>query len=194
MIPANKIILTEEQDAYLRENYATVINYYICKELGISMRTLVRLARERGLEKDMVAIEGQRRRRMSESIRKTLRARGSKNSSLNGIETRFKKGYKPKELFGEEKFNEMHRKAVETRKKRFAEDRARYHWGLPQKSNMHVSRQPRQKIQDRCYLKKRGYIIDDTNNTAYYTSETRRAIKMESWPRRFYYFKPYEQH
>ncbi len=31
--PTNKIILTQEQEAYLRENYATVIHYTICRSL-----------------------------------------------------------------------------------------------------------------------------------------------------------------
>ena len=58
---------------------------------------------------------------------------------------------------------------------------------------MHLKKQPRQKIWQRCYLKKRGYILDERNNIAYYTDTTLRATRMESRPKRYYTFKPYEQ-
>lgn len=192
MIPPNKIILTAEQDAYLVENYSNTINHTLCEALGVSTRTLIRLARERGLVKDRAAIEGQRRERLSQSLKRTFRLRGGNDHSENGISTRFKTGFRPREQFGEDKFWEMHRKAVETRKARFAEERARVSFGLPQRTNMRVKRQPRQKILDRAYLKRRGYVLDERNNIAFYTDETRRATRMEAMPRRFYTFKPYE--
>ena len=86
----------------------------------------------------------------------------------------------------------MHRKGVETRKRRFEEDAIRRKWGLPQLTKMRVGKQPRQKILDRSYLKRRGYIIDDSKNIAYYTDTTRRATKLEEMPKRFYEFLPYE--
>ena len=193
MIPANKVFLTEEQDAYLRENYETIINDTLCKHLGVSVRTLVRLARERGLTKDRAAIEGQRREKLSKAVRESLRKKGYKGNPQNGIVTRFKKGFNAIEFFGREKFDEMHKKSVETRKKHFAEERARVTFGLPKRTNMKVSRQPRAKISARNYLKGRRYIIDDVNNIAYYTEDTIRSYKLEAKPKRFYTFKPYEQ-
>jgi len=192
MVPPNKIFLTEEQEAYLIENYQTLINHTLCQHLGVSTRTLNRLAKERGLVKDLAAIEGQRRERLSVSLKTTFRLRGGNDHSENGIKTQFKPGFKPRELFGEDKFWAMHRKAVETRKMRFAEERARVSFGLPQRTNMRVKRQPRQKILDRAYLKRRGYVLDEANNIAYFTQETRRATRLEAMPRRFYIFKPYE--
>lgn len=192
--PRNKIILTPEQEEWLDANFATVIHHTICETLGISKRSLIRIARERGLVKDMKAIEGQRRERLSKSLRRSIAmARRKETGSANGVGTRFKKGYKAIDFFGEEKFREMHKKAAETRKRHFTEDQIRYRWGLPQKSRMRVSNQPRQKIQDRCYLKMRGYIMDEANCIAYWTPETRRATRMEARPRRFYSFKPYQQ-
>lgn len=192
MTPPNKIFLTEEQEAYLIENYQTVINHTLCRHLGVSTRTLIRIAKEHGLVKDLAAIEGQRRERLSESLRKTFRLRGGNDHSENGVRTRFKPGFKPREMFGEEKYRDMHKRAVETRKRMFAEERARVAFGLPQLTNMKVKQQPRQKILDRAYLKRRGYVLDERNNIAYYTDETRRATRMEAMPRRFYIFKPYE--
>jgi len=194
MIPKNKIFLTPEQDSYLCQNYPITDNETICEELGISERTVTRLARERGLVKDMSVIDEKRRKKISVSVRRAFLLMGGNDHNENGVKTRFKFGFKPLEAFGEEKFWEMHRKAVETRKRRFAEERARVNFGLPPRTRMRVIRQPSQKIQDRSYLKKRGYILDEKNNIAYYTEETRRAVRLEARPRRFYIFKPYEQH
>lgn len=192
MIPANKIFLTTEQDAYLRENYPVTNNQAVSEALGISERTLTRLARERGLVKDMAVIEEKRRAKMSVSVHRAFVLNKRKANPMNGVKTWFKPGFKPKEMFGEEKFANMHRKAVETRKKRFIEERARVNFGLPPRTRMKVIKQPEQKIQDRSYLKKRGYIIDDKNNIAFYTDATMRCTRLEAKPKRYYTFKPYE--
>lgn len=185
-------ILTPDEEKYLRENYATTLNRDICKALGTSCRTLTRWARQRGLVKDMDAIEIQRRELLSKLVRRALLLRNYKGNPQNGLATRFKPGYKAKEFFGEEKFKEMHRKTAEARKRSFAEERARVAFGLPQKTKMRVKKQPSKKIQDRCYLKRRGYILDEAEGIAYYTNDTQRATKLESMPRRFYIFKPYQ--
>lgn len=192
--PKNKVFLTEEQDAYLRENYSHTLNRDLCRELGVTKRTLVRLARERGLVKDMAAIEEKRIEVVRKGVRHYYLTHKHATNHLNGVNCRFKKGYSAIEKFGEEKFREMHRKTVETRKKRFAEERARATFGLPQLTKMRVKRQPRQKIMDRSYLKRRGYILDEVNNIAYWTDSTRRATRMEKFPKRrlYYTFKPYE--
>lgn len=192
MIPANKIFLTPEQDAYLRENYATTVNAVLCEQLHMSERTLVRLAKERGLEKDMSAIGMQRREIISASVRRAFLISGYKGNPQNGEKTRFVRGFKPAEMFGKEKWADAYRRSTETRKKIYAEEKARVSFGLPQRTKMRVIRQPQQKIQDRSYLKKRGYIIDDKNNIAFYTDATRRCTRLEAKPKRYYTFKPYE--
>ena len=195
MNPSNKIILTPEQEQYLQDNYATVIHHTLCEHLGISTRTLVRMARARGLVKDMKAIEGQKRERISKALRHlSVIGELKVTAPQNGIKSRFKKGFNPTELFGEEKVKEMHKKSAESRRRVFIEERARVTFGLPQRTKLRVVRQPRQKIEDRCYLKRIGYIIDDVNNIAYWTPETRRATVLESRPKRFYTFKPYAEH
>lgn len=192
MNPTNKIVLTTEQERYLHDNYATVIHHTICQHLGISKRTLVRMARERGLKKDMDAIRDQKGARVSRALKRKYLTEGFKFNPQNGMKSRFKPGYKARELFGSERFDDMHQRAVETRKQRFAEERARVTFGLPQKTKLRVKKQPRQKIQDRCYLKRRGYILDEANNIAYYTESTHRATILESRPKRFYTFKEYQ--
>ena len=191
--PTNKIILTQEQEIWLRENYATVIHHTICKKLGISPRTLVRMARARGLVKDMEAIKGQSAERISVALRRKYLVEGFKYTPENGMAYRFKPGYDAKAFFGEEEFARMHRKATESRKKTFAVEKARATFGLPQRTRLRVKRQPGKKIQDRHYLKSRGYILDEANNVAYWTENTKRATRLESWPKRFYTFKRWEQ-
>jgi len=189
MEPKNKIVLTPEQEQYLRENYATVIHHTMCQYLGISKRTLIRFARQRGLVKDMDAIRGQKGQRISEALRKKYRIYGFKGNPENGRKSRFKKGYSARELFGEEKLLRMRRQAVETRRKTYREEAARAAFGLPQKTRLRVKKQPRAKILDRCYLKRRGYILDEVNMIAYWTADTARATVLEARPRRYYTFK-----
>ena len=91
MKPANKIILTPEQEQYLRDNYATVIHHTLCKHLGVSVRTLVRMAKARGLVKDMEAIAGQKSERISAALRHLSRIAKLKHPGPeNGKATRFK--------------------------------------------------------------------------------------------------------
>ena len=194
MTPPNKIVLTDEQVAWLKDNYATSLNDAIRKHLGISMRTLNRFAKTLGLSKDRDAIEVLRCERIAVEAHKRALLGKCKPHPENGLKTRFKTGYKARERFGEEKFAEMHRKTVETRRKTYLEERARVAFGLPQRTKMRVSRQPRQKIYQRYYLKKHGYILDEPNCIAYWTDATQRATKLEAMPKRFYTFKPYAEH
>jgi len=189
MVPKNKIVLTAEQEAWFLENYASLINLAIAEHLGCSLRTVVRLARARGLVKDMGAIEGQRIEKAIKALKRAYATRDIVTHPENGIAARFKPGHNPRERFGEEKFAEMHRKSAATRSRTFAEERARHHFGLPQRTRLRVGRQPRQKILDRCYLRRRGYILDEPNCIAYWTATTARATKLEAAPRRFYIFK-----
>lgn len=192
MIPYNKIVLTDEQVAWLKDNYATTLNNTIRKHLGISMRTLNRFAKSMGLSKDHDTIEVLRCERIAIEARKRSLLGKYKGTPENGLKTRFKPGYKARDLFGAEKFAEMHRKTVETRRKTYMEERARVAFGLPQRTKMRVSRQPRQKIYQRYYLKKHGYILDEPNCIAYWTDATQRATKLEAMPKKFYTFKRYE--
>ena len=83
-------------------------------------------------------------------------------------------------------------KRVATYKARFKTERARVIFGLEQKTKMRVKVQPHPKCNQRSYLKKLGYIIDEKEMIAYYTPQTHRAKRMEAQPRKYYYFKPFE--
>jgi hypothetical protein len=87
-------------------------------------------------------------------------------------------------------------KRVEHYKKTFREEQVRRRWGIHQLTKIKVLQQPRAKCSQRSYLKKLGYVLDETNCIAYWTEETTRAVKMErDWSKKvhqYYKFKPYE--
>ena len=87
-------------------------------------------------------------------------------------------------------------KRVESYKRTFREEQVRRRWGVHQLTKIKVLRQPKQKVSQRSYLKKLGYILDEPNCIAYWTEETTRAVKMErDWSKKvhqYYKFKPYE--
>ena len=89
-------------------------------------------------------------------------------------------------------------KRVESYKKTFREEQVRRKWGVHQLTKIKVLQQPKQKVSQRSYLKKLGYILDETNNIAYWTEETTRAVKMErDWSKKihqYYKFMPYAEH
>jgi len=184
------IVLTPEQEQWLRDNYATMLNCDIARHLGIGKRTLSRFAKARGLVKDMKAIEPMRADKARRCLRNKYIRDGFRFHPENGMESRFKKGYNAREFFGGERLMEMRRKGAEARKKTFREERARVAFGLPQRTRMRVSRQPAAKIYQRYYLKRRGYVIDEDGHTAYWTPDTIRAVKLEARTRGFFRFAP----
>ena len=101
----------------------------------------------------------------------------------------FKKGNDPRTLKG---FRDGIIRGHEKRNQIIREEKARIAFGLPQRTKLRLKRQPRPKIDERHYLKKLGYIIDNENNIAYWTETTRRAVKLELKPK-FFKYKPYEQ-
>ena len=87
MTPPNKIVLTEEQVAWLKDNYATTLNDTIRKHLGISMRTLNRFAKTLGLSKDHDAIEVMRCERIAIEAHKRSLLGKCKGTPENGLKT-----------------------------------------------------------------------------------------------------------
>ena len=62
-------------------------------------------------------------------------------------------------------------------------EKARLHNGLPQKTKRHYRLEPRTKLMQRAYLKRRGYIIDEPSLTAFYDENTQRSPRIEKVPR-----------
>jgi len=187
-----KIVLTPEQEAWLAKHYRNTKNDILMERLGLKFSTFHRIVRQLGLKKTG---------RFMKKCQKECSDAAKESHLRNGTyppkgyriprseEFQIKPGEKPWARCGRRKWNRGRKKAAETWKKTFQEDRARRRWGLPQKSGLRVAQQPRQKILDRCYLKRRGYVLDEKNLIAYWTPETKRATRLEAAPRRYYIFK-----
>ena len=81
---------------YLNQHYATTLNEELAGCLGVSVRTMIRKARELGLEKDKVWLRGvyEERRRMAMSAWKRKgNPGGFKKGVRNSPATEFKKGH-----------------------------------------------------------------------------------------------------
>ena len=157
-----KIVLTPEQEAWLRDTFPVTASHEVCRKLGVSMRTLYRLVRELGLKKD--------------------------SDYLRHMEQRFQKGHNSWAPLDEQGRLNRKKSMSDKMKNHFRIDRARAHFGLERLTRLHVIAEPRKKTSDRHYLKSRGYILDEVNIIAYWTPETRRATRLEAAPRRFYKF------
>lgn len=189
-----KIVLTPEQEAWLVKHFRNTKNDILMEKLGLKFSTFHRLVRQLGLKKTRQFMK-KCQKATSDAAKASHIANGTYPPKGYRIprseEFQYKPGDKPWTRCGRRKWNRARKKAAETWKETFKEDRCRRRWGLPQKTKLHVKQTPRQRILDRSYLKKRGYILDEVNIIAYWTTETRRATRLEAAPRRFYKFAEY---
>ena len=192
MNPTNKIVLSADQVAWLEAHFADTKNKVITERLGISETTLHRLAREMGLTKTReFFLQCQRGAAEAAKVwwRATEHTRPRKKLPACLVQYQYRKGEKPWTKCGMDKWKESVAKGSAKRDQMRREDKARRHFGLPQRTGFRVAQQPRAKICARYYLKKHGYILDEDNLIAYWTANTVRAVKLESSPRRYYIFK-----
>lgn len=189
-----KIVLTPEQEKWLKAHFRNTKNDVIMAKLGLSHSTLHRFAREYGLKKTKQFMH-KCQRATADAAKASHLANGTYPPKGYRIprseEHRFKPGESIKSRIGTRRWNRARKKAAEKWRKSWDEDHARATFGLPQRTALRVKQQPRQKILDRAYLKGRGYILDEVNVVAYWTPETRRATRLEAGPRRYYKFAEY---
>ena len=192
-----KIVLTPDQEKYLKNHYKHTKNADLSDRLGISVRSVNRIAKSMGLEKSR------------QFIRKTqLEAANKANEShrKNGTyppkgyiiprseEFWFKKGERPVDRIGKKRETERIRKSVESRNELRKLEKARTLYGLPRQTKLNVVKRPRSQIQLRYYLKRHcGYIADRGGFIFYYTDETKRSAEIESRPRTGFTFLPLTQ-
>lgn len=174
--------LTQEQREWFVANFDHTKNQELADHLGTSPRSVTRMARELGLKKTKEFVAAMQRNASEHGARVT-RLMGGNAGAVNllkyGKATRFKPGTR-KDRMSAEVFAEMHRRIGESRKETFRKERVRVNWGFEQKTNLRVVRCPKEKIEIRHGLRKRGYEIGRASNDATVTNETRRSIKMEA--------------
>ena len=189
-----KIVLTPEQEAWLVKHFKNTKNDVLMEKLGLKFSTFHRIVRSLGLKKTRRFMK-KCQLATSEAAKASHIANGTYPPKGYRIprseEFQYKQGGKPWDRCGRRKWNRAIRNGAEKRKETFREDQCRRRWGLPQKTKLRVAQTPRQRLLDRCYLKGRGYILDEANLVAYWTPETRRATRLEKMPRRFYKFAEY---
>lgn len=193
--PANKIFLTDEQLDWLIKKFPTTENEYLAYRLGVSESTIHRIARKYGLVKSKRFMTSKRVEAGYASIyMHKVRDDGfipKKGDPIRpGSEKgQFKAGTRPVDRLGAKKEEERVRKSAKSRAATRAAEKMRIMRGFPQKTKMRIRTVPPQAYAERHYLKKRGYTLDNAALVAYWTPETRRAVRMEARPR-IYKFLP----
>lgn len=180
------IVLTEQQEAWLAKHFKHTKNAEIASRLGISERSVNRLAKRRGLTKS------------KQFIRKTqleAAAKANESNRINGTyppkgykiprreEFWFKKGESNIDRFGVKKNAERIVNNTQSRKETFRLEKARALYGLPRQTKLQVIKRPRRQIDMRYYLRKRGYIVKRGSMIVYYNENTNRSLELESRPR-----------
>ncbi len=192
MRSTKKITLTDKQLDYLVRHFKDTDNEYLAAALDISESTLHRFARQYGLTKTKAHVR-QMQREAAAAAKVSHLKHGTyppKGYIIPGSEEhRFKPGHKEKASVKRRRLEKAH----EARRQTVIQERMRIMRGEPQETKIRLRRQPQQKIGDRYLLKKRGYIIDDATDTAYWTDATRRALRTEK-RERYFKFKQYDGH
>lgn len=179
----SKIILSEAEQQWMRNNFCKTKNAEVAEHLGISHRTVVRIARDMGLVKHPDFTKAMQRN-ASEHAARVNRANGgnagAKNLLIYGKAYRFKAGESNRNRMSEEAFKEMHRRIGESRKETFRKEKRRVLFGLEQKTGLRVVQCPKEKISLRNNLRKHGYEIARASNEAIVSDNTRRSAIMET--------------
>lgn len=180
-----KIVLTPEQQDWLREHFATTLNKEIAAHLGVSLRTTVRLARELGLEKDPAWFHGvvmERCAMMAEANRGEGNA-GKANLLKYGKAHYFKPGVSSRERLGDERERERIEKSAAARRETVRKELQRIRWGFDQQTRLKLTRNDSRTAM-RYTLKRRGYIIPHRGaNVAFFNSSTDRSSVVEAHAR-----------
>ena len=187
--PENKfapIVLTEKQLKWLDKHFKHTKNADVAQKLGVSLRSVNRLAERRGLKKSKQFITKCQENATAKAHESNLRNGTYPPKGFripNSEKGQFRKGERPIDRLGARKEADRVAKAAESFRKTWRLEKARALYGLPRQTKLRVVKRPTEQIAQRYYLRKRGYIVERGSNTAYYTAETKRSVELESRPR-----------
>lgn len=177
-----KIILTPKQERWLTAHFKHTKNQECAERLGISLRSVVRIARSLGLAKS--------RQFMAKCQHETAEA-AQRSHRLNGTYPpkgfripksdvgRFKPGVSSRDRLGAKREDERIRKSAESRRATIKRERARILFGLEQRTKLKLFSNPK-KIQYRYELRQRGYLIARGASEAYVGPDTQRSPIVET--------------
>ncbi len=182
-----KIVLTTKQERWLTNHFKHTKNSECAERLGISPRSVVRLARAMGLTKSRQFMakcqhETAKAAKISHRRNGTYPPKGFRipNSEVG----QFKPGVSNLERIGAKREAERIRKSAESRRATIKRERSRIVWGFEQCTKLKLVSNPK-KIQYRYELRQRGYQIAKGANEAYIVAETRRSPKVEANARKY---------
>jgi hypothetical protein len=189
IMPTNKLVLTEEQISWLKENFCCTRNAKLAEHLGISERSVARLASRYGLKKSDEHMKQMYQDLIEASIKAMKGVPKPPGFRCDHLEPyRFKPGHKRVPKSPEAEMLRRERQ-VASRAATLKLEKARALFGLPRQTKMPVVQKPRWQIQMRYRLKKLGYIFTERGSTtAFYNENTNRSLIMENRPRSGFYF------
>lgn len=176
-----KIVLTDDQQQWLRDHFATTLNKDCAAHLGISETSLHRIARQLGLKKDQAWLRGVflERQAMAADANRGEGNQGKANLLLHGKKYQFRPGVTCRDRLGDERERQRLEKAAATRRETIRKERMRVRWGLQQQTKLRVISNPRA-AQIRYCLKRAGYILQGRCAwEACYTADTHRIPSLE---------------
>ena len=103
-------------------------------------------------------------------------------------EYRFKKGNDLKKLLGKKKNQERIEHSAESRRETIRKERARIAFGLPQKTDLRLTKQSRNRVAYRLNLRKHGYVVDECMRTVTWDDNTIRSTRLEEREQPWYKF------
>ena len=146
--------VSEETVQYVIQHYADTQNKDLCSLLGISKSTIDRICGKYHLKKTR-----EHYRQMAIKAGKaSSKARGGKALNIT-----------PESL----------KKRGESYKDTVRREYIRVKYGMKQRTKIRLRKEPRASADQRIFLQKRGYIIDNIRKIAYWTDDTNRSWRME---------------
>lgn len=177
-----KIVLTPKQERWLTNHFKHTKNIECAERLGISLRSVVRIARSLGLSKSRQFM-AKCQRETAEAAKISHRRNGTyppKGFKIPNSEAgQFKSGVSSRERLGAKREAERIRKSAESRRATIKRERSRIVWGFEQRTKLKMVSNPK-KRQYRYELRQRGYQIARGASDAYIVAHTKRSPKVEA--------------
>jgi len=182
-----KIVLTTKQERWLTNHFKHTKNSECAERLGISPRSVVRIARSLGLAKSRQFMS-KCQQETAEAAKISHRRNGTyppKGFRIPNSEAgQFKPGISSRERLGAKREAERLRKSAESRRATIKKERLLIAWGFEQRTKLKLVGNPK-KRQYRYELRQRGYQIARGGNEAFVVADTRRSPKVESNARKY---------
>ena len=196
-----KIVLTDEQRAWLIRWFPEEENPRLLKLSGMSHSTLHRYARELHLTKSATGMKRIKRKHTRKLMRTckrngyydSLKGKPVSEACQEGTrrmwqEVREGKRKTPMKILQEQnprKFRAIHRRKGQKLKELYRKERMRVRWGLAQQTSLIVLpdgyTKARKRMSEHRYLfRRKNYIVEYGSNDIYYDEETNRSEVMEA--------------